>query len=180
MCTPNTFPSNVKRSKNFPVLCSLNIALHHHSPQITAPFPSSLTVKDLRLPFLLFLLLKFLFQFSSFDYILFSIVLFNTEAHPSLLFKSRTLWSLPVSSLAELFSDIISMWSLHPNRNVRSYPAALFFKKICHFPPPPPSNVFVFFGTRMPQKLWLVPLVLTSNMELAGILYLCTRLKNAW
>ena len=91
------------------MLCSLSIALHLHSPQIIAPFPSSFTVKDPRLPFLLFLLLIFLFQFSSFDYILFSIVLFNTEAHPSLLFKSRTLWSLPISSLAEMFSDIISM-----------------------------------------------------------------------
>ena len=148
------------------MLCSLKIALHHHSPHITAPFPS-LTVKDPRLPFLLFLLLIFRFQFSSFDCILFSIVLFNTEAHPSLLFKSRTLWSLPVSSLAEMFSDIISMWTLHPNKNVRSYPAGpvfFFFFLICHFPPPPPSNVLVFFGTRVPQKLWLMPLVLTSNM----------------
>ena len=119
------------------MLCSLKIALHHHSPHITAPFPS-LTVKDPRLPFLLFLLLIFRFQFSSFDCILFSIVLFNTEAHPSLLFKSRTLWSLPVSSLAEMFSDIISMWTLHPNKNVRSYPAGpvFFFFFNMSFPTP--------------------------------------------
>lgn len=91
------------------MLCSLNIPLRHHSPQITAPFPPSLTVNDPSLPFLLFLLLIFLFQLSSFDYTLFSPAPFNTEAHPSLLFKSRTLWCLPVSSLAETFSDIISM-----------------------------------------------------------------------
>lgn len=144
MCTPNTFPSDVKGSKNFPMLCNLNIALHHHSPQITTPFPS-LTVKDPRLPFLLFLLLIFLFQFSSFDYILFSIVLFNTEAHPSLLFKSRILWSLPVSSLAEMFSDIISMWTLHPNKNVRPYPAGpvfFFFKYVISHPLHPAMSWF--------------------------------------